>query len=84
MDLVLDEKDSHLTPDDLKGEILQQGLMNHLKQVLPDLDSPAGQLLERINIYGQLFQNINFPMVDSDSLLEPLSWMCKGKKHLQK
>ena len=82
MDLVLDEKDSHLTPDDLKGEILQQGLMNHLKQVLPDLDSPAGQLLERINIYGQLFQNINFPVVDSDSLLEPLSWMCKGKKTL--
>ncbi|MEI6772896.1 MAG: ATP-dependent helicase C-terminal domain-containing protein, partial [Planctomycetota bacterium] len=82
MDLVLDEKDSHLTPDDLKGEILQQGLMNHLKQVLPDLDSPAGQLLERINIYGQLFQKINFPVIDSDSLLEPLSWMCKGKKTL--
>ncbi len=80
MDLVLDEKDSHLTSDDLKGDILYQGLMNHLKEVLPDLDSPAGQLLERINIYGQLFQKINFPVIDSDSLLEPLSWMCKGKK----
>lgn len=82
MDLVLDEKDSHLTSDDLKGEILQQGLMNHLKQVLPDLDSTAGQLLERINIYGQLFPKINFPVIDSDSLLEPLVWMCKGKKTL--
>ncbi|NBY00734.1 MAG: hypothetical protein EBQ87_01935 [Planctomycetes bacterium] len=26
MDLVLDEKDSHLTIDDLSGEILHQGL----------------------------------------------------------
>lgn len=82
MDLVLDEKDSHLKPDDLNGEILYQGLMNHLKEVLPDLDSPPGQLLERINIYGQLFQNINFPRIDSVSLLEPLFWMCKGKKTL--
>lgn len=82
MDLVLDEKDSHLTSDDLKGEILQQGLMNHLKEVLPDLDSTAGQLLERINIYGQLYPKINFPVIDSDSLLEPLVWMCKGKKTL--
>lgn len=82
MDLVLDEKDSHLTSDDLKGEILQQGLMNHFKEVLPDLDSTAGQLLERINIYGQLFPKINFPVIDSDSLLEPLVWMCKGKKTL--
>jgi ATP-dependent helicase HrpB len=82
MDLVLDQKDSHLTPDDLHGEILHQGLMSHLKEVLPVLDSPAGQLLERINIYGQLFQNKNFPVIDSDSLLEPLLWLCKGKKTL--
>ena len=56
--------------------------MSHLKDVLPVLDSPAGQLLERINIYGQLFQNKNFPVIDSDSLLEPLLWLCKGKKTL--
>ena len=82
MDLVLDQKDSHLTQDDLSGEILHQSLMSHLKEVLPVFDSPAGQLLERINIYGQLFQNKNFPMIDSDSLLEPLLWLCKGKKTL--
>ncbi|MEI7852585.1 MAG: ATP-dependent helicase HrpB [Planctomycetota bacterium] len=82
MDLVLDQKDSHLTPDDLSGEILHHGLMIHLKEVLPVFDSPAGQLLERINIYGQLFQNKNFPVIDSDSLLEPLLWLCKGKKTL--
>jgi len=82
MDLVLDEKDSHLTTDDLNGEILHQGLMSHLKEVLPDIDSPAGQLLERINIYRELFQNKNFPVVDSTTLLEPLLWMCKGKKTL--
>lgn len=82
MDLVLDQKDSHLTPDDLSGEILHHGLINHLKEVLPVFDSPAGQLLERINIYGQLFQNKNFPVIDSDSLLEPLLWLCKGKKTL--
>lgn len=82
MDLVLDEKDSHLTIDDLSGEILHQGLRKNLKEVLPEFDSPAGQLLERIKIYGQLFQNKNFPVIDSDSLLEPLLWMCKGKKTL--
>ncbi len=82
IDLVLEEKISHLNEEDLDGSILAQALIKRLPDVLPPLDSLAGQLIERINLYHQLFPKSGFPVVDSQSVLEPLLYLCKRKKTL--
>lgn len=80
MDIVIEEKDSHLTVDDLNGEKLCQGLIGNLVDILPELDSPGGQLIERIKVCAQVFQSKKFPQMEADSLMDPLLWLCKGKK----
>lgn len=83
LDLIMEEKQSHLESKDLDGRVLFQGLVEmDLKNIIPAKTTKAGQLLERLAILAEVCPDLDFPCWDQAKWLKELEWICVGKKNL--
>lgn len=84
LDLMVDEKQSHLEARDLDGGALAKALVGgDLKRIQPERTSKAGQLLERLAILGETCPELNLPSWSQAKWMEELKWVCAGKKSLE-
>ncbi|MSR30775.1 MAG: ATP-dependent helicase HrpB [Gemmataceae bacterium] len=82
MDLLLEEKPAHLSPEDKPEEILFHKAKEKLLDYLPATETEGGQFLQRLRYLKQACPELGLPEPDPNWLEVPLRWVCQGKKSL--
>jgi ATP-dependent helicase HrpB len=79
-DLVLEDTPAGLPEGAEVARVLAAAAAEHLEQVLPPGDSPAGLFLTRVRCVRQWLPELQLQALDEVDLREILSWLCPGRR----
>lgn len=81
-DLILEDTAGHISDEAEANRIMIEAAKRDLSKSFPIKDSPAGELILRINWLKQMLPEIDLPVVEDAALLEVLPIICQGKRSL--
>lgn len=79
-DLVLDESIASIPDDSTTAAILAEAALERCSQVLPEVDSEAGQFRTRVRCLRDWMPELDLPAFDSGHLRELLPGFCLGNR----
>jgi len=77
-DLVIEETDAALPNNEETARVLAAAAVEHLQQVTPADDSPAGLYRTRVRCLRAWMPELQLPALDDTELQELLFWLCHG------
>src|SRR5262249_51962555 len=79
-DLLLEETPAALPADEQTAQVLAAAATEHLDQVLPPEDSPAGYYCTRVRFLRLWMPEGGLPALEETELRELLPWLCHGRR----